>query len=307
MPHNPHVIAAEIERAEQVLAGLVGETIESITINSLDASEAPFLGQIVSKLSPMIGNLLEARIVKALSDGAAHGYSWMRQDPGFPDAVLVGPDGMPTGDGYEVKAWYVHSTELTGRFRESVNLLLSRNVRVVVIAWSMSHIVYGTPQILGTFTDSGISFAEARDRHYWQPPQYLTVEPRDTSARTRNLQQSNVAGYRLQETDPSRIASANRDTRAGNWGMAYPYEAATQDWAAQMMGAYSYRLDTNFAKIDRIEHEALEEFKSTVLALQHGDRSVAAWTRLVRDLNTAEGSITHRRAADVIQAIYDEL
>ena len=202
------VIEVEMNRADAVLADLAGETVETLSVHSLEAADAPFLGLIISKLSPMIGNLLERRIIQILDHESEHGLRWVRQDPGFPDALLVDRAGNSTEAGYEVKAWYALSTELTGRFRESQNLLAPRNVRVVVVAWCMSHIVYGQPYILGVLTVPGIEVAVSRDKHYHNPPAYLTVEPLDTTARTRNLQQTNVSGYRLQETDPIRIAAA---------------------------------------------------------------------------------------------------
>ena len=42
--------------------------------------------------------------------------------------------------------------------------------------------------------------AKARDDHYHNPPDYLVLEPEDTKARTRNLQQTNTNGYKFQGT-----------------------------------------------------------------------------------------------------------
>ena len=45
------------------------------------------------------------------------------------------------------------------------------------------------------------------------------------------------------------------------------------------MGAFPYRLDTNFAKMDRIAHDGIETFKRRVLDTEiHGLR-VADWSR----------------------------
>lgn len=290
-----------------VLQSLVGESIETISVNSLSAEDAPFLGRIVSKLSPIIGNLLEARIIQVLDEEAEAGFSWQRQDPGFPDAILLGPDGKPTGSGFEVKAWFVHSTELTGRFRESVRLLEPRDVRVLVIAWSMSNIVYGTPKILGVLTTSGIEVARSRDLHYWNPPHYVTSEPGDTSLRTANLQQSNVSGFKLQASDPVVISQAEDLVARTPIGSAQPHEPAAQSLAAALRSSFDYRLDTNFAKIDRIDNDAIEGFKRAVLGLEHEGRRVHAWTQLLRDLNSEVGSAREVGAAKIISAIYDQL
>jgi hypothetical protein len=109
--------------------------------------ETLLLAIIVSKLSPIVGNLLERHIASILSrdliaaDGESQ-YRWVRQDPDFPDALLLAPDGSSTRAGYEVKAWYPLSTEVTGRFRESLNLLAGRDVRLAIISWIMDRIVY---------------------------------------------------------------------------------------------------------------------------------------------------------------------
>lgn len=118
-------VQAEMARAEKTLKNLVGEELSTISISSPSADEAVFLGQNISKLSPIIGNLIERRITHLLTEeDAEHGMKWQRQDPLFPDALLVDSQGKSTSAGFEVKAWYVLSTELTGRFRESVNLAL---------------------------------------------------------------------------------------------------------------------------------------------------------------------------------------
>ncbi|BDZ62495.1 hypothetical protein Lsed01_00851 [Demequina sediminis] len=298
---DPNLVAQELQRASQVLQGLVGESIDAIQVNSLDAEEAPFLGQIVSKLSPMIGNLLEARIIKELDDEAGHGFTWERQDPGFPDAILLDEYGVSTEAGFEVKAWYVHSTELTGRFRESVNLLAPRNVNLLVIAWSMSHLVYGTPKILGVLTTPGVDVASARDNHYWNPPTYLTVEPGDTTLRTRNLQQSNVNGYRLQDKADEAAAYVIGQPGAS----APPHSPEAQALATDLMARFPYRLDTNFAKIDRIDNAAIEKFKAQMLASQHAGRTVQAWTQIIRDLNSTGPKSDN--AARILEAVYNSL
>ena len=116
----------ELERATNLLHDLAGEDIDAIDIKSVEADEAPFLARVVSKLSPIVGNLMEQRIASLLDDNASPGFGWERQDPGFPDAVLKDAAQDEILAGYEIKAWYVLSTEITGRFRESLNLLAGK-------------------------------------------------------------------------------------------------------------------------------------------------------------------------------------
>ena len=299
-------IAAEMSRAELELKSLIGEEVATLTVNSLAPEDAPFLGQIVSKLSPMIGNLLERKIIELLDANAGSGAHWERQDPGFPDAVLVGSDGVSNGAGFEVKAWYVFSTELTGRFRESRHLLAQKDIRVVVIAWAMSHVVYGAPQILDVLVVPASAVAKSRDDHYHNPPDYLIVEPGDTTARTRNLQQTNVNGYKIQTMDLADLASARKLTSEANRDPSAPHSPVEQALAQLLMSRYPYRLDTNFAKIDRVDNDEIEALKARVLASRIRDRSARAWVRLLRDLNSAQPG-PRLRAEKVIQAVYDGL
>lgn len=291
--------------ADEMLLSLAGEDIDTLSVNSLEAEDAPFLGLVVSKLSPIIGNLLERRIIQLLDRESEHGMRWIRQDPGFPDALLVDREGKSTEAGYEVKAWYALSTELTGRFRESQNLLEPRNVRVVIIAWAMSHVVYGRPRILDVLTVDGSSVAYSRDRHYHKPPGYLIVEPGDTSLRTRNLQQTNVNGYKLQEASAERLLEAELFVHGHPGRDALPHTAEAQSMCQDLMNKFSYRLDTNFAKIDRIDNEEIERFKSKVLSMQMRSRTMKQWASLLKQLNGTGPS--QRKAAEVMQAVYDEL
>ena len=299
-------IAQELARAATLIKGLVGETVDTITINSLESGDAAFLGQIVSKLSPMIGNLLEARIIQAIDEEAAPRCHWKRQDPDFPDAGLFGPDWEPTGAGFEVKAWYALSTELTGRFRESQNLLAPRDVSVVVVAWMMSHVVYGTPQILDVLIVDASEVADSRDSHYHKPPDYLIVEPEDTTARTRNLQQTNVNGYKMQDTDEARRREARLLVREKGGGTGPPHSPVEQALARELMSRFQYRLDTNFAKIDRIDNRDIEALKSRVLAIQTRGRTMRQWAKLLRNLNSEDMTVA-RHAATVMQTVYDDL
>lgn len=107
------------------------------------------------------------------------------QDPDFPDAALFEAES-PVGAGFEVKAWFPMATEITGRFRESQNLLAGKDIRVALIAWMLSDVIFGTPEIVGVSVVDARSIARSRDRHYHDPPDYVCEEPQDTSARTRN-------------------------------------------------------------------------------------------------------------------------
>jgi hypothetical protein len=305
MANFPEQVLAEGERAEDLLIGLAGEEIKTISIHSDGPDEAPFLGKIVSKLSPMIGNLIEMKIVDLLHDELSeHGMTWRRQDPGFPDAVLVNSSGEKTGVGYEVKAWYALSTELTGRFRESVRLLQDGGTRVAIVAWMLSDLVYGTPVILDVLTVDALSVARQRDLHYHSPPTYLCVEPEDTSGRTSNLQQSNVGGYRLQDVSPSQIQIADRIISGNRGASGEAHTTDAQALANELRNHLRYRLDTNFGKVDRIDHPDIEAFKKRVLGIEYLGKKLPFWVRTLRDLENDARPENQTKAIEAVQTVY---
>lgn len=297
-----------MQLANEALLGLAGEDVDAIEVKSVATEEAPFLAKIVSKLSPMVGNLMEQRIVELLDSTATGGLSWHRQDPGFPDAILRDENGDSTNYGYEIKAWYVLSTEITGRFKESQNLLSNKGVNVAIVAWCMSHLIYGKPKILGVLTVSGSELAASRDNHYHNPPEYLIVEPQDTSARTANLQQSNVNGFKLQEADSDpQLVAEYRDYYKRMAGKSEdPHTPAAQAEALDLMNKLVYRLDTNFAKIDRVGNDDVETFKRKILGESYLGKTFAQWIRLFADLNGTNNA--KRLAAEkTIVALYDDM
>ena len=303
MPTNNDYLR-ELERASEVLQGLAGEDVDAIDVKSVRSEEAPFLAKIVSKLSPMVGNLMEQRVVQILDEEAEDGFSWHRQDPGFPDAILRHDSGAETRTGYEIKAWYVLSTEITGRFKESQHLLADKNINVVIIAWCMSHMIFGRPKILGVLTVDGKELAASRDLHYHNPPEYLIVEPQDTAARTSNLQQSNVNGFKLQESPAeAALVQAEREFARLSRAVLDPHSVEAQARAVELMNKLTYRLDTNFAKIDRVGNGDVERFKQAIYAEKYLGKTIAQWKVLFAELNGRDDA-RRLRAEKVIKDLY---
>lgn len=239
------------------------------------------LAKVISKLSPLIGNLIEFNSVEILNDKSdfkGHG-TWLRQDPGFPDAILQG--SITPVPGFEIKAWFPLATETTARFKDSQNHFVKDNTHVAMLAWLPEKLIYGKPEILAVCVVSGKSVAAARDNHYHNPPDYIVLEPEDTTSRTSNLQQTNTNGYKFQGT-------AREFQRAekfvASWGRNGKKFKPTPDYQTklrQLFGRWSYRLDTNFAKMDRIVHPEIEKFKTAVMNMTvHGMR-VEAWRALL--------------------------
>lgn len=155
---------------------------------------------------------------------------------------------------------------------------------MALIAWLPEHVIWGKPQIIDVLVVSGKSVANARDTHYHRPPDYIVFEPEDTSARTANLQQTNTNGYKLQQDkcSVSQLEAATNLVKAwGKDGVIYSPTAAYQQKLRELQATAVYRLDTNYAKIDRIEHAEIEEFKTKVLATKFNGKTIKQWSDIL--------------------------
>lgn len=275
-----------IELASSRLKELKGYAFDDLSLSKPDNTEAAVnLAKIISKLSPLVGNLIEFNTVEFLNEIEEFKPfgSWKRQDPDFPDALFEG-DIIPA-PGFEIKTWFPLATEITARFKDSQNHFDLDQTYVIMLAWLPEFLIYGQPKILDIVVVSGRSVAQARDNHYHKPPDYLVLEPEDTTARTRNLQQTNTNGYKFQGT-PFELKEAKKIVE--NWGVNGLIYKPTQEYQEQireLVEKYRYRLDTNFAKMDRIVHYEIEMFKSKVYNTFYMGLSVADWRRLLASRN----------------------
>jgi len=272
-----------IDIASEHLKELSGHIFDVLTVSKpITPDAAVNLSKVVSKLSPLLGNLIEFNTVEFLngkSEFEGHG-KWKRQDPGFPDTIF---EGITPHPGFEIKAWFPLATEITARFKDSQNHFQDDNTYVCMLAWLPDHLIYGQPYILDVVVVSGASVAKARDDHYHNPPDYIVMEPEDTTARTRNLQQTNTSGHKLQTNDATVIARAEAVVRS--WGLGgrdYKPSADYQAKLRELIAQFPYRLDTNYAKMDRIVHTELEEFKTRVMTTKVHGMTVRQWERLFR-------------------------
>ena len=106
------------------------------------------LAKIISKLSPLVGNLIEFNTCEYLNElPEFDGWGrWQRQDPGFPDTVFLGRVA-PT-PGFEIKAWFPLATEITARFKDSQNHFADNNTYVAMLAWLPEFLIFGKPHIV---------------------------------------------------------------------------------------------------------------------------------------------------------------
>jgi len=261
------------------VAGHVFDLLELTKPVSPDA--ALNLAKVISKLSPLLGNMLEFNTVEFLNslDEFRKLGRWKRQDPDFPDALFVGK--IDPAPGFEIKAWFPLATEITARFRDSQTHFTHDQTYIAMLAWLPEHLIYGKPYVIDVCVVSAGSVAAARDKHYHNPPDYVVLEPQDTSLRTRNLRQTNTNGLKFQGTTADR---AKAEKLVASWGKNAKVYSPAKEYQIklqQLVGRFTYRLDTNFAKMDRIVHPEIEAFKTKVNKAKVNGMTVNEWCRIL--------------------------
>lgn len=272
-----------LQKASDYLVSLTGSEIPVLSVaKPEDIEYARHLSKVVSKLSPLVGNMIEYNVCQILNklDWANEG-KWIRQDPGFPDTIFSGKV-TPT-PGIEIKTWFPLATEITARFKDSIKFFNEEQTNVALVAWLPEFIIYGKSKLIGVWVGSAKSLAEARDNHYHNPPGYLVFEPEDTSARTQNLQQTNTNGYKFQGSQAEFKVAENEIIQWGKDYKRFSHEPEYQSKLKKLIGNYNYRLDTNFAKMDRIQHSSLEDFKKSILTLEIHGYTVKQWAKIISD------------------------
>lgn len=268
--------------ASKHLLELEGHTFDLLELSKpISPDAAVNLAKVISKLSPLLGNLIEFNTVEFLNDKKEFTKigTWMRQDPGFPDTIFDSP--ITPAPGFEIKAWFPLATEITARFKDSQNHFQQDQTWVAMLAWLPEKLIFGKPRIISACVVSGLSVAKARDDHYHNPPDYLVLEPEDTTSRTSNLQQTNTNGYKFQGT-AVQFAQAEQVVKSwGPKGRAYSPARSYQAQLRQLIAQYPYRLDTNFAKMDRIAHSGIEDFKESVFGAKFHGLTIGEWQRLL--------------------------
>ena len=145
-----------LDCAKSELTGLDEHLIDILDISRPPSLEyAKNLAKVISKLSPLLGNMIEFSTVDLLNqyDWCDNG-KWVRQDPGFPDALFKSDIIIPN-PGIEIKAWFPFATEITARFKDSVNIFSENNIDVALIAWLPEHVIWGKPKIIDVLVVSG--------------------------------------------------------------------------------------------------------------------------------------------------------
>jgi hypothetical protein len=103
--------------------------------------------------------------------------------------------------------------------------------------------------------------------------------------RTANLQQTNTSGYKFQGSSQELLEAQIIVNSWGSEGKIYNPTREYQLLLRELLICYKYRLDTNFAKMDRIAHQGIEQFKQRVYNIEVSGMKVGQWNRLLSSRN----------------------
>lgn len=296
----------EISRANVQLASLAGTCIDSIIINSSDPREAPYLSMLLPRLSPYIGNLLERRVADLLNREVRHGFRWIHQEQDIPETCLLSPGNISTECGFEVKAWHALSSKITSRFRVSTQQLKGRNIRLVIISWMMTKVLFGAPTILDVLSVDAYSVARLRDFNYHNPPENLIIEPEDIQNDGDSLQRNHVNGYRIMEREPEALEAAWAAARSHPDFQAPPGSERAQDFSRMLLEKYEYKLDGKFAKIDWAKHPEVEAFKSNVLRMEPYGCPLKDWPFVLRGMQNTDNREADGQSLKLLEELYSQ-
>lgn len=273
--------------ATNIISSMKNEIFDVLSISKPDDIEyAKFMAKVNSKISSIVGNMIEFSMANVLNENSKYkslGH-WERQDPDFPDNVFLSDHLSGEIPGIEVKAWYPLATEITARFKPSQAILSTNNPLLALVAWAPEYILHGSPKILGVYITPAIELAKSRDNHYYQPPHYLLLEPGNTINRTKNLQQRNVEGYVQQDWSKKMEEDALKLlTNSGIDLNTYKINSQTNKIMHEINAKFPYRLDTNFAKINRIKNTGVNTFKENILSEKLFGYPISYWARITKD------------------------
>jgi len=118
--------------------------------------------------------------------------------------------------------------------------------------------------------------------HYLNDLSGHTVDVLDVSKPvTANAAVNLANGYKFQGSTTEFLEAQKIVESWGTEGKNYQPTREYQILLRELLTRYKYRLDTNFAKMDRIRHPGIEEFKKRVYNTEVSGMTVVQWNKLL--------------------------
>ena len=181
---------------------------------------------------------------------------WTRFEGKFPDLQLMCSDGVPSGCGIEVKVICASCEEPSARFWHAVSNFSDYDSQyVAVLAWKLSDINHGYPQITNTVCINAKQLAEDRDKTTHQPPKRLVSQPK--------LSKDHLK-YNTKQTDIKVLIFQENDKRYNEALEMYTNFKNEENVVECLTSKFKYREDSNAGKLNRIKNEALVSFIKSI-------------------------------------------
>ena len=253
------------------------QKINILTINKCDEDAViPFLKNM-SKLSSLISVQIETRALariesiygKELPDNVGWVINERIGGEKYPDLAFADLDYSPASNwvwpGVEIKAWCPFATEMSGRMMKGQSIMQDYPDQLLLVAWLPTNLLYGDPQVIGTWVGDGLEMAKSRDNHWHDPPASLILEPDFSPTREAHKQHTNVDRY-LWNDDESKLEEAKEMAEEkGLIDGPYSHDREYQRKVRELHNSFIYKKGANnFRKLNRLHHEPLNRFPDRI-------------------------------------------
>ena len=253
-----------------------GQRINILTINKCDEDAViPFLKNM-SKLSSLISVQIETRSLARLDaiygEDLPNDVEWVINErvggEKYPDLAFADLEFSPSSNwvwpGVEIKTWCPFATEMSGRMMKGQSIMENYPDQLLLVAWLPDHLLYGDPQVIGTWVGDGLEMAKSRDDYWHDPPKSLILEPDFSPDREAHKQHTNVDRYLWDDDDSNLEAAEQMAKDLGLYATPYSYDDDYQENVRKVYNSFNYKKGTNFRKLDRLHHDPLDNFPDRI-------------------------------------------
>lgn len=228
--HDDPKILAVHERVREALAALPFHFTSPINIEGLDAGD-------LFSLNSLLGGAIEIQTVDTLNrmrafwdpDDEFPTYGFRRYPQSFPDVRLIDLSNPAEPlFGIELKGWYLLSKEKEPSFRFTATAAVCAPLDLlVVVPWSLSNVLSGTPRAHEPYVASAKWAADMRT-FYWQ-------HGRAGSAVGRNTEIKAPEDVHPYPSAKARIGDKPVSDSGGNFGRVARVKGLMDDWTERLL------------------------------------------------------------------------
>jgi len=270
-------IAAHIDEVVDDLETWIDQrTLNILKVNKCNEDAVIEFIKNMSKLSSLISVQIETKALKRINatygDSLPDNVGWVVNEriggEKYPDLAFGDFEFDPGSDwvwpGVEIKAWCPFATAMSGRMMKGQSIMQKYPDQLLLVAWLPEHLLYGKPQVIGTWVGDGLEMAKSRDEYWHDPPRSLILEPDFSPDREAHKQHTNVDRYLWDDSDDKLDEAREMARDLDLLGTTYSYEGDYQRRVRQLYSSFTYKKGTNFRKLNRLHHDPLDTFPERI-------------------------------------------